>query len=125
MFFIGYFFIIDKLETELPPCDGYRLSNIEYVIIISVIVIFSSFYQVTIGNWILERIKLILPSIIINCTVFALFVEAAVIALDLVNVKTIEMNFFTEASLAILILGLIFSALIQICRQIFKHRFTD
>lgn len=113
LLFILYFLAVDKLacKLELERCESYQLSASVYLIFMFVIIVISSLYQISLGNWILKRSwnKLLLN--IMNSIMLGLVFTLGLLAMDVFNGKAIEVKFYTRFFLVIFILGILFSIL--------------
>lgn len=115
---IACFFINQLLFTEPNiACETYQLSNTTYLIYALIIIVFCSFYQIVIGNFILKQCKKSFAMILFNSLAFALFFSGILIVINLFQRK-IEWDFFLIFFLIFFILGLLFTIVIQLWRKI-------
>jgi len=124
--FILYFILFDKFSNkpELESCESYELSNAVYLIFGFIIIIISSFYELSIGKWILEMNKNKYVLNIINCVVFGLFFTLIFILMRTYSGKEIELELCLGFYLIFILLGLLFSILSKLSQRVFKHKFN-
>lgn len=127
LIFLGYFFIDEKLsaQTELESCERYELSKTVWFLFFLILVIFSSLYQLFIGNQFLKRNgnKFVLN--IFSCIIFALVFTGIFVADQIIENQEIEIKFLAGFFLAILVLGLLFFVLRQLTGKILRNKFVD
>lgn len=115
---IGYFFINQTFFTEPGLiCETYQLSNTTYLTYALILIVFSSFYQILIGNFLLQLNKNRFATILLNSLVFSIFFSGILIIINLFQRK-IEWDFFIMLFLIFFILGLLFTVLIKLWRRI-------
>jgi uncharacterized membrane protein SirB2 len=55
---VGFFLLDDRLTvSDVESCDDFHLSNMDYAIALLFIVVIGSFYQLTIGDRLLKKLK--------------------------------------------------------------------
>lgn len=116
---IGYFFVDQNFFSDPKLiCESYVLSNMTYLTYALVIILFSSFYQIFIGNFILKQNKNNFVLTLLNSLAFSIFFIGILILINLYQRKT-EWDFFIIIFLMLLMLGLLFTLLIKLWRKIF------
>ncbi len=122
---IGYFFVSQNLfpEPKLEACESCHISSIVYLIYLFVIVVFCSLYQIILGKWIIKRNENSFTLNVINSMAFAIFFTGILVVINLFEKeRKTEWDFFPVIFLVIFLFGLFFSALIKLCRKIWRHR---
>jgi len=115
---IGYFFVDQNFFSDPKLiCESYVLSNMTYLTYALVIILFSSFYQIFIGNFILKQNKNSFVLTLLNSLAFSIFFIGILILVNLYQRKT-EWDFFIIIFLMLFILGLLFTLLIKLWRKI-------
>ncbi|PBJ12204.1 hypothetical protein BSF42_21590 [Flavobacterium sp. ACN6] len=116
---IGYFFVEQTFFTEPGLiCETYHLSNITYLTYALILIVFSSFYQILIGNFILQLNKNVFVTILLNSLAFSIFFIGILILINLYHRK-IEWDFYIIIFLILFILGLLFTVVIKLWRKLF------
>lgn len=88
--FFGGFWIWDRLTAPayIESCNDYRLSNFFYLISILVTAGISTFYQLTVGKWLKERvIHNKAAGHVINIVAFALFLTGIMLVVSIIDGK--------------------------------------
>lgn len=115
---IGCLFINQIFFTEPNiACETYQLSNTTYLTYALIIITFTSFYQIVIGNFILKQDKNSFVLGLLNSLTYALFYIGILILINLFQRK-IEWDFFLIFFLLSFILGLLFTVSIKLWRKI-------
>ncbi|SMO35792.1 hypothetical protein SAMN06265220_101265 [Flavobacterium nitrogenifigens] len=115
---IGCLFINQIFFTEPNiACETYQLSNTTYLTYALIIIAFTSFYQIAIGNFILKQDKNSFVLGLLNSLTYALFYIGILILINLFQRK-IEWDFFLIFFLLFFILGLLFTVSIKLWRKI-------
>lgn len=115
---IGCLFINQTFFTKQNiACETYQLSNTTYLIYALILIAFSSFYQIVIGNFILKQDKNSFVLALLNSLTYALFFIGVLILINLFQRK-IEWDFFLIFFLIFFILGLLFTVSINLWRKI-------
>lgn len=126
LFIVGYFFITDNFfrETSLENCKSCFPSNLDYLIYIIVIVIPLSLYQLTIGNSILKKYHNSFKASSLNSIVFAVSVTGILVIANLF-LKKMEWDFYPVIFLILVILGILFTLFIKLCRKMVGNKFIN
>lgn len=115
---IGCLFINQTFFTEPNiACETYQLSNTTYLTYALILIAFSSFYQIAVGNFILKQDKNSFVLALLNSLTYALFLIGVLIVINLFQRK-IEWDFFLIFFLLFFILGLLFTTSINLWRKI-------
>lgn len=126
LFIVGYFFITDNFfrEPSLENCESCFPSNLDYLKNIIVMVIPLSLYQLTIGNSILKKYNNSFKAISLNSIVFAISVTGILVIANLF-LRKIEWDFYPVIFLILVILGILFTLLIRLCREMVGNKFIN
>lgn len=112
-FFINQFFFI---ESNIA-CETYQLSNTTYLIYALILIVFCSFYQILVGNFILKQCKNSFAMLLLNGLSFTLFFNVILMLINLFQRK-IEWDFFLIFFLILFIYGLLLTIVIKLWRKI-------
>jgi|GEM_PF-4093351 len=126
LFIVAYFFITDHFfrEPGLENCDSCFPGNLDYLKNIIMIVIPLSLYQLTIGNSILKKYNNIFKASSLNSIVFAVSVTG-ILAIANLFLRKIEWDFYPVIFLILVILGILFTLLIKLCRKMTGNKFIN
>jgi hypothetical protein len=109
IFFGSFALIIENID--------YKKGLNQFTIVFLLTVLFSSIYQIMIGNWFSNRNKNKLIFNIFNCLVFATFFTIILIFINLLSVQPIEWDFFIVIYFALFVLELLFLTIITILKK--------